>query len=70
MNNLKSHRLIALFILGVVLLNAPFITIFDQSEAFLGIPVLFFYLFSAWTLLIVLMILVIEYRRRDPNTDS
>jgi hypothetical protein len=49
----RTHeRLIALFLLGVLLLNPPFLLVFDRPIRVLGIPVLYLYLFLAWTVLI------------------
>lgn len=59
----KMQRLIALFVFGAIALNGPFLSLFNRSTAVWGIPVLFFYLFSVWALLILLTGLVIEYRR-------
>ncbi len=48
------HRLqlreswIIFFILGLILINFPFLGIFNKSETILGIPLLFLYLFVGW----------------------
>jgi hypothetical protein len=57
---IAGERLVALFILGVLLFSPPFLQIFDNSATLIGIPVLYLYLFVAWAVLIVLMALVIE----------
>jgi len=57
---LKGQRLVALFLLGVLLFNYPVLSLFTGSERLLGIPVLYLYLFVAWALLIGLMALIIE----------
>jgi hypothetical protein len=57
---LTHERLVALFLLGLLLFTPPFLGIFNQPDRILGLPVLYLYLFAAWTLLIVLMALVIE----------
>lgn len=61
--SLKMQKLIALFIFGAIALNGPFLSLFNRSATVWGIPVLFFYLFSVWAILILLTGLVIEYRR-------
>lgn len=38
----------ALFLLGVVMLNRPFLTIFDQFTEIYSIPLLFHYLMWGW----------------------
>jgi len=57
---LKGQRLVALFLLGVLLFNYPLLSLFTGSERVLGIPVLYLYLFTAWIALIGLMALIIE----------
>ncbi len=36
------------FILGIVMLNFPFLEIFNKTATILGIPVLFLYFFVGW----------------------
>jgi hypothetical protein len=57
---LTHERLMALFVLGVVLFTPPFLGIFNTPDRILGLPSLYLYLFAAWTLLIVLVALAIE----------
>ena len=59
----KGQRLIALCMLGCVLFNFPILALFNVSESFFGVPVLYAYLFIAWALLIALMAWVVERRR-------
>ena len=49
-----GERLVALFILGVVLFNPPFLSIFNRTAHVFGVPLLYLYLFLAWALLIAL----------------
>lgn len=58
-----GDRLIALFLLGVLAISPPLLAIFRADEMIFGIPVLFFYLFAAWTVLIALLAIAIEGRR-------
>jgi hypothetical protein len=55
-----SQRLVALFLLGTLLFNYPLLAVFDRTALFLGIPVLYAYVFSCWALLIGLLALVVE----------
>ena len=69
-----SERLAFLFLVGVLLFNAPLLSIFNVPDYVLGIPVLYVYLFAAWAVLIVLMALVIERAKdadeaQDPGGD-
>ena len=66
---LTHERLVALFLLGVLLFTPPFLSIFNTPDRILGIPSLYLYLFAAWTLLIVLVTAgdrKFGCRRRDP----
>jgi hypothetical protein len=62
---LTHERLVALFLLGVLLFTPPFLGIFNTPETVLGVPSLYLYLFTAWTLLIVLVMLAIESSDAD-----
>ena len=59
----KGQRLIALFVLGCLLFNYPVLSLFNLPADAFGVPVLYAYIFAAWTLLIVLMALAAESRR-------
>lgn len=54
------ERVFALFLLGATMLVPPVLTIFNTSARFLGVPVLYLYLFSAWVTLIALVAFVVE----------
>jgi len=60
--SIKGPRLAALFLLGVLLLNFPFLHLVDRPVVFLGVPLLYAYVFAVWALLIGLMALVLERR--------
>ena len=62
---LANERLVALFLLGVLLFTPPFLGIFNSPDRVLGLPSLYLYLFAAWTLLISFVALVIE--SSDPD---
>jgi hypothetical protein len=59
-DNLKGQRLVALFLLGVLLLNYPLVSLFAGMAEIAGVPLLYVYVFFAWALLIAAMALVIE----------
>ena len=63
--------LIAIFFLGVVLLSPLVIDIFDRGPQVrvFGLPLLYFYLFASWTLLIALLAWVLE-RPAAANEDG
>jgi hypothetical protein len=60
---LRGQRLVAVFLLGLLLLNFPLLALFNKSGEWLGIPVLYWYLFGAWATLIGLMALIIEKKK-------
>ena len=57
---LTRERLLALFLLGMLLFLSPFLGIFNTPGRILGLPSLYLYLFASWTLLIALVAVVIE----------
>lgn len=59
----RVQRLVALFLLGWVLFNYPFLFIFSKNGFIFGIPLLYVYIFAAWIVLIGLMALVVERLR-------
>lgn len=58
----KGQRLVALSMLGCLVFNYPILALFNGSGTVLGIPLLYFFIFAAWGLLIALMALVVEAR--------
>jgi hypothetical protein len=56
----KSHRFIALCMLGVVLFNYPILALFNVNGTLFGVPVLYVYVFVAWAALIAMMAYVAE----------
>jgi hypothetical protein len=59
-SNVKSQRLVALFLLGVLLFNYPLLALFNRAGEVFGIPVLYASIFVSWALLIALLALVVE----------
>ena len=60
--SIKGPRLVALFLLGVLLFNFPLLHLVDLPVVVLGIPLLYAYVFAVWALLIGLIALVLEGR--------
>jgi hypothetical protein len=60
---MKGERLVAIFLLGLLLFNYPVLALFNRPTGALGIPLLYAYVFLAWLLLIGLLALVIERSR-------
>lgn len=42
-----------IFIIGIVLINFPLISVFNKSDLILGVPLTCLYLFLIWTMMIV-----------------
>lgn len=51
----KQRRLISVFLVGLLLFYSPLITLFDRPAQWLGVPVLYLYLFTGWSGLIAAM---------------
>ena len=60
---LLRQRMIGLFLLGVLLLYSPLLSLFDTDAELLGIPVIYIYLFSTWVVLIALIAWLVERGR-------
>ncbi len=59
----KGQRRAALFVLGCLLFNYPVLSLFNVPADIFGVPVLYAFIFAAWTLLIALMAFAAESRR-------
>lgn len=59
----KSQRLLAVFLLGVLLFNYPLLALFNRAAEAFGIPMVYAYVFGAWVLVIGLLALVTERSR-------
>jgi hypothetical protein len=58
-----TPRLIAIFVLGVLLFAPPLLSLFDRHTFVAGVPILWVYLFCAWGAIIALVAATI--RRSD-----
>jgi hypothetical protein len=63
----KKKRLVGLFLLGCILFNYPLLSLFNLETMILGIPLLFFYIFTAWALLILLAAIATRSHWRSPS---
>jgi hypothetical protein len=63
-----SERLVALFLLGVVLMFPPLLGVFNQPVRSFGVPLLYLYLFVVWAALILLTAAVIH--SIDPDDEA
>jgi hypothetical protein len=55
------------FLLGVVMLNYPFIHIFNKPDLLFGIPALFLYFLMGWPLSILVIFLFSRTLRSKPQ---
>jgi hypothetical protein len=60
---IKTQRLVAVFLLGLLLFNYPLLALFNRAAETFGIPVVYVYIFCAWALVIGLLALVTERSR-------
>ncbi|MBU5636510.1 hypothetical protein KOM00_07145 [Geomonas sp. Red69] len=76
-NNLKQivlHRLklkdtwVICFVLGMVMMNYPFISIFNKPTLPFGIPLLYLYLLVGWVFSIFIVYLFSRAARKDSDT--
>lgn len=50
-----AERSLALFLLGLAAFTPPLLAVFSVEGIWLGVPVLYLYVFTAWAVLILLM---------------
>jgi hypothetical protein len=58
----SKDLLVALFVLGLVLLSWPFLTVVNRPVAVLGIPALVLYLFVVWAGIIGVLVWLVGGR--------
>ena len=56
----RRERLVALVLAGMLLLNYPLLQIFSTAGLWLGIPLLYLYLFVIWAVIITLTARILE----------
>jgi hypothetical protein len=56
----QNERLVVLLIIGVIALNYPLIFLFSKVRLLFGIPILYLYIFTIWSMLIVCIALILE----------
>ncbi|MBK8182736.1 MAG: hypothetical protein IPK63_07425 [Candidatus Competibacteraceae bacterium] len=60
MRQQSKESLIILFVIGALVLNYPFLYLFDHAWSPFGIPLLYLYIYLAWFVMIVLLIAIVE----------
>lgn len=62
--SLKTQRLIALAVAGVVMLNFPLMTLWDANTTVFGLPLLPLALFTSWGVLIACAAWIVRVKRK------
>lgn len=57
---LTRQRLAGIFLVGLLLLFPPALTLFDRAGEWGGIPISYLYLYGVWLLLVVLAAVIVE----------
>lgn len=60
MKKRHEQKLVVLSIALCLMFNVPFILVFNLEGAFLGIPILYFSIFSIWLLSVVVSYIVLK----------
>ncbi len=68
-DKINGRRLVGLFLLGMLLFNFPLLHLFNRPKLALGIPVLYLYLFIAWSLIIFLILMISRSKPDAPFPD-
>lgn len=61
----QNERLIVLLLLGGLAINYPLLALFSKSVFWLGIPLLYFYLFTGWALFIGGLAMILRKRNKS-----
>jgi hypothetical protein len=67
---ITTERLLALFLLGIIVFTPPFLGIFNKPHLIFGIPILYLYLFAAWGMLIGLVALTVHRTADDDDNET
>ena len=59
----KGQRFVALCMFGILLFNYPILALFNVNGTLFGVPLLYAYMFIAWSVLIALMAWIAESRQ-------
>ena len=55
-----TERLIALFLLGLLLFNYPVLAVFNRAAEVAGVPLVYVYIFAAWAGFIALLAVLVD----------
>jgi hypothetical protein len=57
---MKQQRAIAITIFLVCLLNFPILSLFNKAVFIVGVPLVYVYVFSVWTVGIIIIAIIVE----------
>jgi len=57
-------------ILGIIMLNFPFLQIFNTGRSIFGIPILIFYFFIGWPISILIIFLFVNRLQREEQDNT
>ncbi len=60
MKKRHQQKLVVLSLLLLVLFNLPIILLFDSSDSFLGLPIIYVYIFSVWLFVVLISLIIVE----------
>lgn len=66
----KGQKLFFLFLLFLVLITFPVLSIFNTADLVFGFPVLFIYLFLVWLVFIGLLFFTLNSNKDETETDE
>lgn len=64
MSDDRNSTFVLLFVLFLLLINFPMLTIFDRKEIWWGFPALYFYLFFVWAAVIAAIAWLVRSKKR------
>ena len=71
MRQQSKESIIILFVVSALLLNYPFLDLFDRAWLPFGIPLLYLYLYLVWLVMIALLIVIVERSEiRTPDSPT
>ncbi|MEI2783022.1 MAG: hypothetical protein V9H25_17980 [Candidatus Competibacter sp.] len=60
MRQQSKESIVILFVVGALVLNYPFLDLFDRAWLPFGIPLLYLYLYLIWLAIIALLVAIVE----------
>jgi len=57
-------------ILGIIMLNFPFLQIFNTGRSIFGIPILIFYFFLGWPISIIVIFLFVKRLQQEEENEN